>query len=252
MKFFIRAFITSGIIFAFVTAISLHGFFGGGWLNSLLVGVVMGSLSGSIFAILAHLSKRYIRFTDFRFAAGGIILMSVMGVLTGVLIFQVVDNLPTGSWEKLPNPSEKPVKFALTELTKQTGYLYIYTEKGNLYAYPCTQNDPRCKWIMVDPATMDRSRRNFADCEINYGTPSLPGRIIDFEKFNICGADGAAQENYVITEDGTIWEWGKGSSGFDVLFYPIFGLIGLIAGFLTGALLFIKLPSKSKQNNVIP
>jgi hypothetical protein len=56
------------------------------------------------------------------------------------------------------------------------------------------------------------------------------GTVVDTFEVQICGVDYTNQINFVLLDDGTIWVWNSFSSMFDLWLYPIWAIVGSIAG----------------------
>lgn len=69
--------------------------------------------------------------------------------------------------------------------------------------------------------------------------PPPPGEVVERFEGTQCYADGAAYFQYVLVEDGSLWEWNFIASPFMLSLYPLLGIAGCIAGALLAGLLVI-------------
>jgi hypothetical protein len=146
------------------------------------------------------------------------------------------------NWRQIEKPPDTPVKLIdanQDKLLMQTtdGIIYLFVpvtnsldehriQKGNWL--PVKEGDPNFK-IPVDIP---------CDYKAIY-IPPLPGKVIDSIQRSVCFVEGAVDVRYVITENGTIWQWiSNGSLGnfIDAAFY---GFIGTVSGFIIGFIVLV-------------
>lgn len=219
------------------------------WQTALLYGLLSGVVFGVILASVSFLLTRFLKYSSWTFILV-LVLMTIVGITTGVLIYSKLDSLPSTPWVMLqPPPPYKPVKLVGNPMNfRDGGSIIIMADNSEYYSYECRGKNS-CKWKKLESIPVQPGNSGYGTCPIefepHYRTPKTPpGTVIDKYVLNRCGADVVLQDNWVVLEDGTIWHWSRFSSGIEILVYFLFGIVGGITGLLSSFVLLIDRNSK--------
>ena len=141
-------------------------------------------------------------------------------------------DLPHGRWERVADPPERVVEFAgpiCYELSHQA--IYAKTASGRFYVYNYPMSG-QCYWEEVEGTAADTGR-----CAVlqrrPYRPPRPPGAAVASAEVYDLGADCAGQRNYVLLEDGSIWQWDRGMCALAVAFiYFLLVAVSIALGLL--------------------
>jgi hypothetical protein len=207
------------------------------WESMPILGILLGMAIGVIFGfILASFSAIYtnvFQYTPFKLGLY-FALMVVFVIILTIVMLQIEANLPTiqSGWEEIPAPPEPAIALN-TEYpcSDAGGVLWISSESGMLYSYVVGEGYVY-EWQRFNRNELSTAE-NYDECLINpdYQKRALRLPPLD-EKDSIAiifeGADGFMQTNYILTENGQIYEWnGGGHMGGVILFFGwiFFGII---------------------------
>ena len=247
MNNMLKVWIVSGILVGLVMGAFGIVYYVDYWLMVLLVGGVSGIVFGFCLGVIANVLTRS--------GQSGCLcafLLMLAGFILGPVLFFAVDQLPHGQWWQLASPPEKAVRFVgQSAFNFWGGSIYVETESGNYYSHTCDSENP-CFWA-EEEAPPGESEENFWSCQPgNFRSVATPivwfGTVVDTFEVQMCGADYTDQINFVLLDDGAIWVWNNFSSMFDLWLYPIWSIVGSIAG-LAGYIAY-KVGSK-KQTKVL-
>jgi hypothetical protein len=244
-----KIFIAAWILFTAFAAISLKFLYGGNWLAAILNGLFTGAVFGVILASVAFLLTRYLKFSRGVFILV-LVLMSIAGITTSVLIYSILDSIPSTPWEMIhPTPPDKPVAFFGNSMFLiGGGAIYVKTDKSGLFSHECLYENP-CEWKKLEAFPEQPEKSGYGTCqegfEPHYRTPKTPpGKVIDKYVVNYCGADYVIQHNWVLLEDGSIWHWSRYHAAVEFILYVLIGIVGGITGTLSSFVLLVNRKSK--------
>jgi hypothetical protein len=170
-----------------------------------------------------------------RSAIAGFIIGALLA--TTVFVFEFVFPI----WIPVMPPPEKATKLlAYHDNAFEDNTLYVRTTDGNIYAYgPSSYGGNDIKWRIVKEVNQEASGY---ECAGKFSTPNPPGKIVSQLESHPCIVDSSTQVNYIILEDGSIWQWGKSVPEFEEI-WALFGLsisvligggLGVLGGFFLG------------------
>lgn len=249
MRVFIKVFLLASISLGLLMAITLKYIFGGGWLLALLSSFTMGSIFGFVLASVAFVLTRYLY--KLGCTAGiMVIILCFVGLVGSIAIYKLLDEMPRGEWDRLVAPPEKPQYFEDAKLFYQSRNIHVRTDSGRVYAYRCSQG--ACEWVQVDDLTIN-DQRSPDEClegkdKPRFRTPKPPARVVDSTVVNMCGVDSYVQINFILTEDGNVWEWSRGYMALFIIVYIFIAPMGLICGLVSSLGLFVRRLGKSGSN----
>lgn len=163
----------------------------------------------------------------------------VIGALSGVAVFILAFVFPV--WRPIMMPPENRVDLlAYQNNAFDDNTLYVRTVSGNIYALSSSSyGKSDTEWRRVERVNQ---KTNSYECDFSeFPTPYPPGKIVSQLESHPCVLDSRSQVDHIILEDGSIWKWEKTTGEMDVLLAPvgviyvgIGGVLGAIAGILTG------------------
>ena len=242
----------------FLTVFSVTSMFFGGFITfarlsvyqdtllmSLLVGVCAGVLFGVITGGIACILAALMGYSCLNFMVVTL-AVGIVGLLAGMGIYVIgVGLVPSGRWEPILGPPEKPVEFVTNSpFTSWGGAIYVRTVNDSLYSYTCNSENP-CIW-KKETSVPDRFGPNHWTCGSNEETryapppPRAPGAVKDSYEANMCGPDAINQSNLIILEDGTIWVWSKISGQESIYFLMLCGVVSPIIALVGAFALLIR------------
>jgi hypothetical protein len=173
-----------------------------------------------------------------------VILSSVMTPLVLVLLFNSWTNEDL-YWEQLKNVPENAV-----EVVSYGDWFTIYIRSEENNYYKCKLNfevleceETTSNSITSNPDLCSGKKANF---------PKPSGNVISHNDFHLCGPDMVIDLNYLVLDDGSVWELRDGNHALTFfLRYCIIG-IGAILGALFGLMINRnrKLRDKQEQENI--
>ncbi len=232
---FRRTFLLTTAVFSIFTI--WYHFVSYDWEGMPILGILLGMAVGVIFGfILASFSAIYtnvFQYTPFKMGLYFALTVVFVIILTIVMLL-IEGNLPTiqSGWEEIPAPPEQ-ASMLNTEYpcSDVGGVLWISGESGTLYSY-VFGDEYTYEWHSFHPSELTAAEE-IEDCSINPLSQAKALQLLRFdEKDSIAiifhGADGFMQTNYILTQDGQIYEWnGGGHMGGVILFFGwiFFGII---------------------------
>lgn len=146
-----------------------------------------------------------------------------LGLLGGWGLYIALQFAPFGRWTYIAHPP--------ADATKILGYYYqkVQVQAVDNNIYSCTRADGCVQDIMPPVIT------NIGGCKPS--TPALvlfpfpPGKIVNSLALHCQGVDVVVQIQFVILENGSIWEWFKGVGGFgEENIFLLYGFFGALIG----------------------
>jgi hypothetical protein len=149
----------------------------------------------------------------------------VIGLLVGGgLGLQRAGELLLTPWRRLEAPPEPITRFLLISGDD----LFVQAAEGRIY---------RCCWSVAELPPYPAYPSTHFPCESSLARPTPPGTVVDQIERTYCGADYGIFYQYVLLEDGSVWQWSYAGSGLEagstILTY---GLCGLGSGLSAGGL----------------
>ncbi len=168
-----------------------------------------------------------------------VLIWTISGSLAIGLGFLALRFAPLGKWEQVPNPTEKAVRI----ITYDTRSLYVSTESEKIYI--CDVWGDICEEVgdqdVVDHPDLCKSAHQLV--------PNPPDKPIDQREFHLCGADMTIQLDYVILDDGTIWEWSNSFGWAEGLIFRALCVSGGAVGFVGGIIYALIKRRRSQVHN---
>jgi hypothetical protein len=232
-------YLASGIPFGLIVGLASSGLFFESITSSIIIGILAFIIFGLVQATIASLFSRSVHVSgcSFFILAG---ILCLVGLLSGVLSFWVMSIIPQGQWYQLDSPPEKAVEIIDNSASNHwNGNIYVRTISNKILFYDCSIGTS-CQWVEVNSIPTesgeDKGFPTYAPCfwVRYYPTPSIPGKVVSSQKYYVVGGEATEQLNYVLLEDGSIWEWVRVSNGLVTLvFPPLLGFIGMLIGFFS-------------------
>jgi hypothetical protein len=176
----------------------------------------------------------------------GILLVIFFAVTMPMAIFLYANlNTEDISWKRLENVPENPVEVINFGEWEE---LFIRTGDNNIYKCEIRGYDLEC-----EETTKESITEHLDLCEGNKSEFQKPsGNVISHNVFRLCGPDMIIDLNYLVLEDGSIWELSESSHSLTILlnlFLKIFFGVSLviIIGFV--AIRIWKIRAKRKSAN---
>lgn len=160
--------------------------------------------------------------------------LALIGAVCGVIFSFTYGQGWLSRWQPLGQPPFPVTVFVREAMRNDVAV--VETEGGGLFScHPSKQDN--C-WVAVEgiPEGLDTFPHV---CDIPSGLyrPPPPGRVKDNVMMNFCAGEIATYAEYVLLDDGNVWQWVHGTSSYDILIgFVIIPLIGAVAGFALGAI----------------
>jgi hypothetical protein len=197
---------------------------------------------GTFGLVQASIVKVFSKFIDYVAGCSLFILIGILGIsgfILGMVSFWGMSLIPKGSWQQLEPPPENVIEIMDEGVFNfWGGIISVRTISNRILLYQCVGELP-CGWLEPDPnepdidtpneiCTLDRQGKRFP-------APLAPGKVVSSRIFDVCGADYTIQYNFILLENGTIWEWDRYWSVYEILlFYPFMGFVGMIVSIISG------------------
>lgn len=169
------------------------------------------------------------------------LVLSFVCALAGFFLAWALNNRVFTRWQALGAPPGGAVDI----LDADASFVYVLTSQDQVYRWLVNwEKAEPLERLLLDP---DRVCEPFAP-----RLPDPPGKVVDRIEGTQCYADGAAYFQYVLLEDGSVWEWGYVTSPLMLSLYPLLGIAGCFFGaFLAGLwLLFSLILGKYRQRRL--
>jgi hypothetical protein len=158
------------------------------------------------------------------------LVMILLGAVTGLGLFFVLEYAPLEPWELIDTLPEGPIS-SLNE-----HYPYLYVTLSNDVVYACHIRDKTCS--QADPASVPAPRvsnPSYFCGDPDSITPPSPGNVVASLSFKDCGIDTTTDVYFIGLDDGRVWMWSRGSEaasriGNPITFTPIGAFIGAVLG----------------------
>jgi hypothetical protein len=131
-------------------------------------------------------------------------------------------------WESLGSPPGGAVDI----LDADASYVYVKTSDGEVYRW-------LIRWEKAPPLDHPLLEGDRICEPMTPRLPDPPGEVIDRIQGTECYADGAAYFDYVLLDDGSVWQWGFTTSPLMLMLYPIIGIAGCLVGLIVAGFLAI-------------
>jgi hypothetical protein len=142
----------------------------------------------------------------------GILLVIFFAITIPMAMFLFVNlNTENLSWEKLQNVPEKAVEVVNIG---ECETLFILSADNKIYECEQDYYDLECEETTNQSITEHRDL-----CEGKKSDLQKPtGNVMSHNVFRLCGPDMIIDLNYLVLEDGSIWELSEGSHSLTILF----------------------------------
>ncbi len=170
--------------------------------------------------------------------------MPILGLFGGAWYALAANSGALLKWQALGTPPDKATEILGAELTKGhrrpgsllgiTGTVYVRTEADRVY-YCTPASDEKC-WVKT---TWPQTIQQYPPCisPPDFAVAKPPGKAVDSIQVQDCSGEVAAQVNFVVLEDGSVWMWEHDITGLDNLARFVFctlcnSILGLVASVL--------------------
>jgi len=225
MKRHILVFLYSGGAFVILLALVIYLSYPSTIVQIISYALIAGCVFGLIITIIVSGLKLPQKAAWWNYARNASVLL-IIGFITGIVSFNMLDRFPFGYWHKLPDPPEPMLEFVgKTPHNLWGGDIFVKSENSELYTFSCVAERP-CGWEKVDeiPPENDNSFFPcFSETTKLPPEPHLQGITKDILKFEICGVDYSIYKSYAIDEQGKVYTYDRWSS-----VYELFSVLPLI------------------------
>lgn len=160
-----------------------------------------------------------------------LVLIVALWSILGSLIFPLGFNgylwLPLGEWVQV-------AKFPTNQgsIIGYGDFFELFLVADNDGTYKCDLRKGNC--TLVPPIAITTNRDICPGR--HHPIPKPPGKVISSKEFHFCGGDVNLQENFVLLDDSSIWEWsssyGWGEGLITVALFILGGLFGFVGGMM--------------------